>query len=134
DVALQRGVDATSIAAIADRAGVAVGTLYNYFPDRDALLTALFKHRHDQLRPQLEEVAATTRSLPGEQRLRAYVTGVFEVFERHRRFCQFALSNEALSLKARNKTSTRPTIIISLTEILKPLAGAAADDYAHMMF
>ena len=133
-VALRRGLDATSIAAIAEHAGVAVGTLYNYFPDRDALLTALFKLRHEELKPQLEEVATATRGLPFEQRLRAYVTGVFEVFERSRRFCALALSNEAISLKARGKPTTRPSIVISLADILRPVAGAASDDYAGMMF
>lgn len=41
DILLERGLDGASIASIAERAGVAVGTLYNYFPDRDAMIQAL---------------------------------------------------------------------------------------------
>src|SRR5258708_31841270 len=52
-------------------AGVAVGTLYNYFPDRDALLVALFQMRRAQLIPQIEALAEAARTLPFDRRLRA---------------------------------------------------------------
>ncbi len=66
EVASQRGLEATSTAAIAERAGVAVGTLYNYFPDRDALIAALFKYRRDELIPRIVAAAAETKHLPFE--------------------------------------------------------------------
>src|SRR5262249_22819941 len=36
-----RGEDPLSTKTIADRAGVSIGTLYQYFPNRDAILVAL---------------------------------------------------------------------------------------------
>ena len=44
-VIADKGIAGASIAAIAARAGVAVGTLYNYFPDRDGVVEALFQAR-----------------------------------------------------------------------------------------
>src|ERR1051325_5692243 len=40
DVFHERGYEGTTIPAIADRAGIAQGTLYNYFPSKEKLLFA----------------------------------------------------------------------------------------------
>src|SRR4051812_12638687 len=48
-----RGFQSAPLALIARRAGVAVGTLYNYFADRDAMIRALFESRRAVLRPKL---------------------------------------------------------------------------------
>lgn len=44
------GVARTPVRAIAERAGVAVGLLYNYFDGKDALLTALFERGMEGVR------------------------------------------------------------------------------------
>src|SRR5262245_43374599 len=48
----RRGYEATSMADVAERAGVGVGTLYHHFPDKRALLLALIDDWGDR---QLEE-------------------------------------------------------------------------------
>src|SRR5438309_4353509 len=49
DVAFARhGTDA-ALERIARDAGVAIGTLYGHFPNRNALITALLRSRHDAL-------------------------------------------------------------------------------------
>lgn len=138
EVAAQRGLEATSIAAIAERAGVAVGTLYNYFPDRDAMLAALFKLRRSELVPRMVAAAENTRDLPFEQRLRAYLVGVLTAFEDYRRFCRVAMS-AADQGGAMKPSKGRPsvvlaTIIAELVEILEAGHGAASADLAHMIF
>lgn len=45
----QQGYSATTIAAIADRAGVAVGTIYRFFPEKSALLRALHQRVADRM-------------------------------------------------------------------------------------
>ncbi len=79
-----KGLHATSLNEIAKAAGVAVGTLYNYFTDRDALVRELLESRRANLRPQLEEVLTGHTGLPFEQRFRTITREMFEVFERHR--------------------------------------------------
>jgi AcrR family transcriptional regulator len=132
EVASQRGIEATSTAAIAERAGVAVGTLYNYFPDRDALIAALFKYRRDELVPRIVAAAAETKHLPFEQRLRAYIGGVARVFDTFRPFCRVAMSSE--SSKVRGKSVVMQTVTDELTEILRPTLRAKAEEYALMIF
>ncbi|HVT64441.1 MAG TPA: TetR/AcrR family transcriptional regulator [Mycobacteriales bacterium] len=59
------GID-TSLEEIARTAGVGIGTLYRHFPNRDALLEAVFRHNVDDIASQADELLAT---LPGDQAL-----------------------------------------------------------------
>jgi AcrR family transcriptional regulator len=59
------GID-TSLEEIARTAGVGIGTLYRHFPNRDALLEAVFRHNVDDIAGQADELLET---LPGDQAL-----------------------------------------------------------------
>src|ERR1044071_4154202 len=49
----RHGLHSAALLQIAKRAGVAVGTLYNYFTDRDALIRGVVESRRATLRPRL---------------------------------------------------------------------------------
>jgi len=51
------GVDA-SLERIAKEAGVGVGTLYRHFPNRDALMEAVYRHNLDQLIADADDLLA----------------------------------------------------------------------------
>lgn len=131
----ERGLDGASTSAIATRAGVAVGTLYNYFPDRDSLIASLFRARRAELLPTLAELARAGARQPFEKRLRGYVAGVLEMFEHHRAFVRVALEldRQVLDIKHR-KPVVMVAVTETLTEILKPVYGKQADDYSRMLF
>jgi len=140
-VAAERGVDQTSIAAIAERAQVAVGTLYNYFPDRESLFAALFKWRRDEMVPRLVAAAAAAAlDGPFEQRLRLFMLSVARAFDGYRRFCRVAMSADqsATPIKGRlgptNKSIVLETFLTNLTGIMQPVYGARSEEYARMMF
>jgi AcrR family transcriptional regulator len=65
------GLTAASVAAVARKAGVATGTIYRYFPSREALLLEVFRAVSDQEMTRLEDIAAGP-GRPGE-RLRKVV-------------------------------------------------------------
>jgi AcrR family transcriptional regulator len=44
ELCAERGVHATRVADVAERAGVTVGTVYRYFRDKDALIEAALRH------------------------------------------------------------------------------------------
>jgi len=46
-----------SLAAVAARAGVGIGTLYRHFPNRDALLAALYRNEVDRLNREATRLA-----------------------------------------------------------------------------
>ncbi|HEY5955482.1 MAG TPA: helix-turn-helix domain-containing protein [Polyangiaceae bacterium] len=66
----ERGLDAR-LEDIASRAGVAVGTLYNHFADRQALVEALIESHHVNLTERLELVVERTRDESFRKRLEA---------------------------------------------------------------
>jgi AcrR family transcriptional regulator len=50
EVFAQRGYARTTTNRIAERAGVSVGSLYQYFPDKDSLLASLLEQHHTEVR------------------------------------------------------------------------------------
>ncbi|MFC8041918.1 TetR/AcrR family transcriptional regulator [Nocardia sp. NPDC057353] len=71
----------TTTNRIAERAGFSIGTLYQYFPDKQALLRGL-AHRHvRQAETRLATVTAELRATapPFEETVRALVTAVVEL-------------------------------------------------------
>jgi AcrR family transcriptional regulator len=76
---------------IAKRAGIAVGTLYNYFTDREALVAALFETRRATLKPMISAAIKANTELAFEPRLRAFIRDLFTACEAHRRFIKIAL-------------------------------------------
>ncbi len=73
---LERESTEPSVQKIADRAGVSVGSLYQYFPTKESLISALIgvhlKQRVDDLGERLEKV----KGLNGEAALRVLVEGL----------------------------------------------------------
>ena len=47
DLLYERGYDALSLADVAEHAGMARTAMYNYFPDKDALLVGYATHETD---------------------------------------------------------------------------------------
>jgi len=74
ELLLKQGVDAVTTRQVAERAGVAIGTLYQYFPDRDAILMQLAYMIMD------EEVSKTAHHLANLYRhtLEELMSGLYE--------------------------------------------------------
>lgn len=115
-----RGLHGAAIAQIAKRAGVAVGTLYNYFADRDAMIRALFESRRAILKPKLQAAAANARGLPFEQRLRKFTRDLLAAFEEHRLFVKVATETEHIKIQP---TTTASDLVTAIDTIVA--AGVA---------
>ncbi|HKR69586.1 MAG TPA: helix-turn-helix domain-containing protein [Streptosporangiaceae bacterium] len=55
----EHGADDVSLEEIAKRAGVGIGTLYRHFPNRHALLEAVYREQVEALRARADELVAT---------------------------------------------------------------------------
>ena len=53
--------------AIAQRAGVSVGSLYQYFPNKEAILAELIREKRGQLLDWMQQAEAGTRDAAPEQ-------------------------------------------------------------------
>jgi len=74
----ERGLDAR-LEDIATQAGVAVGTLYNYFADRQALVEAMLETHRAHLLERLEAVVIRNRELPFRAQLEAILAEIVAV-------------------------------------------------------
>jgi AcrR family transcriptional regulator len=94
-----RGFHAARMQDIAARAGLAVGTLYNHFEQKEDILRALLDERSDELATELQPLVGdpekfAPRLLVRLQRLLAFL-------ERHRDFYALALENGLLHASER---------------------------------
>jgi AcrR family transcriptional regulator len=123
DVANERGLESTTIAAIAERAGVAVGTLYNYFTDRDGIISALLAARRAELVPQMAAAAAAVAALPFAQRLREFAVAVELMFEGNRRFLKIAIEVDLEQPRLKTRHPALMTLFITSLEDIVALGA-----------
>src|SRR5258708_11679492 len=60
-----------TLSAVAERAGVGIGTLYRHFPTRDALVEAVYRHEIERLS---DAAPALLREMPAEVALEQWLT------------------------------------------------------------
>ena len=123
-VIAQRGLAGASMAAIAGEAGVAKGTLYLYFKDRDDLLDQAAGRIFDELLERLKSVLAGDRPL--RESLRELVLTKLAFFDANQEFLRVYV---ALRLggkdEARHRRRRRPQYAHYLEMLTDYLAAAA---------
>ncbi len=108
-----KGLHGAGLAQIAKKAGVAVGTLYNYFEDRDAMVRALFETRRATVRPKVQAALTAGADLPFEPRLRAFLRQLFGAFEEHRPYIKVVFAAEHLK-----PTGSHHDLIAAIDQII----------------
>lgn len=78
----ERGLDGFSTNAVAERAGVSIGSLYQYFPNKDALMVALIKRQQAR---QLATLADAIDTLPERVTLAQAVRRLVQAAMQHHR-------------------------------------------------
>lgn len=77
-VVKRHGTQAITTNRIAEAAGVSVGSLYQYFPDKRAILSALHERHVDDVRQVMEQTVASGMSGPLEEFVRELVHGLVQ--------------------------------------------------------
>jgi AcrR family transcriptional regulator len=93
----QHGARGAKMEIIAVTAGIAVGTLYNYFADRQELIDALFEVRRGELVAALDAALEHAEPLPFEQKLEAFLGAGLSHFQAHREFIALVMADELTS-------------------------------------
>jgi AcrR family transcriptional regulator len=94
EVFADQGLHGAHMGEIAARAGVAVGTLYNHFQDREALLEGLLDARGQELLARIDGELAARQGRPFRERLHALLSSVLEHKQAHRKFFNILLQGE----------------------------------------
>ncbi|HYR27920.1 MAG TPA: TetR/AcrR family transcriptional regulator [Thermoanaerobaculia bacterium] len=89
-VIARKGMAAATMQEIADEAGVAKGTIYLYFRDRDELVEKTFETAMETLTARID--ASLDADLPFEQKIRAVMAAHLAFFNENREFFRLFLS------------------------------------------
>jgi AcrR family transcriptional regulator len=82
-VLIREGKERLTTTRVADRAGVSVGTLYQYFPNKSSLLQAvLYRHLND-VTETVEDVCLESAGAPLQQMAAALVTAFLKAKMKH---------------------------------------------------
>lgn len=81
----ERGLDGFTTNHVAERAGVGIATLYQYFPDKDAIVVAIAEQERDRLTETLGHILSRAREVGREATVRAIVRMMVQAFEGRRR-------------------------------------------------
>jgi len=116
------GLSRTRIEDVAATAGIAVGTIYNHFADRGALVEALLERRKEEALSLVDGALAAQGRAPFAARLETVLTTLMAHFDAHRMFFALLLEDEAQRDKSK-RTSSMPAMLGHLEELVA--AGVA---------
>jgi AcrR family transcriptional regulator len=100
-VIARRGIAAATMQDIADEAGVAKGTIYLYFRDRDELVEKTFQNAITELHRRIDSKLDTAE--PFQERLRASIHSILEFFHEHGEFFRLYTAHRVPEGDARHK-------------------------------
>ncbi len=89
-VIARKGMAAATMQEIAEEAGVAKGTIYLYFRDRDELVEKTFETAMETLTARID--VSLDKDIPFEEKIRAVMAAHFAFFNENREFFRLFLS------------------------------------------
>lgn len=115
----EQGFEAGRMEQVARRAGVSVGTLYNYFADRKSLVASLLDERRAELLRRVDDALSVAPAATLE-RLRALLVSSFEHFEAHRPFVSLLMQEGVTEW-----STPLPGRVSRSTSVIRDLAARA---------
>lgn len=77
-ILVREGFDKASTNRIAEKAGVSIGSLYQYYPSKELLVAAVIDRHNQEIRQVVREAIAEVSTLPVEKAVRRLVTVAIE--------------------------------------------------------
>ena len=115
-----KGFGSARMEEIARTAGVSVGTVYNHFKDREALLSALLERQRDELIRRVDEALVQHENQPFEARLRAFIHALTDHFEAERSLIATYFEEElAGRRRSRKKVHTLREVVVRADALIR---------------
>jgi AcrR family transcriptional regulator len=141
DLFVERGFHGTSVPSVADKAGVATGTIYHYFSGKDAIVNALFQTlKRDIIARVMDDFPYTA---PPREQFRTVWTRLAEFAVKNpREFAFLELHHHSSYLDAASKALENQIIEFGINmvtaaqaaQVLKPLSPALLMELANGAF
>ena len=100
---IENGFETTGISEIAQKAGVAVGTIYLHFGDKNGLLGAILENLADNIYVRVKEVYEKHPSAPPENLARMHIEQLIQYTDENQKIApfvlDFALSHHPVGVK-----------------------------------
>jgi AcrR family transcriptional regulator len=90
-----KGISSARMEDIANEAGVSVGTIYNHFSDRQALLGSVIGTRQSEMRAIMKDAMKKMKNRPFDEQLEHFMTIALETICRHYAFFLAAWQEES---------------------------------------
>lgn len=119
------GYDGLTTNHVADRAGVAIGSLYEYFPDKETIVAELTRRTVREMTNEIEASVNAAAKLRGEEALRLSLHLLFDAVESRRELVRALWGVPFLSQL--DEVKAVPRLMFSLTrQVVVPATGAKA--------
>ncbi|MGJ3222113.1 TetR/AcrR family transcriptional regulator [Geobacillus thermoleovorans] len=93
----EKGYHAASMQEIAERSGVAKGSIYNYFKSKEELAVSIFRYHYEVLFHQLKQIEADP-ALTARERFCRQLTVQIQLFDEHKELVQMQLGEQAVKV------------------------------------
>jgi AcrR family transcriptional regulator len=114
----EHGNSGLTMDRVASTAGLAKGSLYNYFRNKQRLLHFVYERAYEPIQSQLDAISQSDRAAAGK--LEAIARMYFEYVDTHRRLFDFLLNDAAVRGSLKNEQdSLRAHAICELTSIVE---------------
>lgn len=122
-----QGFNGARMEDVARRAGVAVGTVYNHFEDRETLFNRLALDRKTELLGRIDSAMEEAAGRPFEERLRAVFAALVAHIELHRQFLTVVVETELAHQRIPSATCPTPSPRHAMQELHARLHALAAE-------
>jgi len=128
------GYEAATTNAIADRAGISIGSLYRYFPDKDAILRALANRYYEQLHALYGEVfTGDLASMPLPALIDQLLDPFLSLYTTYPIYCHLLLGADVSVDIAAASSSMEQEIIERTADILRRVAPGLGAQRAKLV-
>ena len=133
DLFVEVGYENTTTNAIAERAALSIGTLYRYYPDKDAVMKALVNRYYDQQIEMFEHIfVEDMKYLPPEIMIDRLLDPILKLHCGYPAFIHIMLGSDVSTDIASASCELDEEITRRLANFLKMLSPHLQDEQAHL--
>jgi AcrR family transcriptional regulator len=133
DLFAELGFEATTMTAVAERAGSSIGALYSYFPDKKALALALLDIYSGKIEAHWRPLFDEVMTLSAKDFSENFIDHFLDFVAEHQAYLQLLVAPIRLRRSAAAKRAFRASLIEALLRRLPHHTHAAAELSANVM-